>query len=70
VLYGDFASGLPGSVHVTTTSVADITLRVAQLEINTPIDPKAFEVEVPGDAVPLTLEELRRAGPLGDRSGG
>ena len=39
-------------------------------EINTEIDPKAFEINVPPDAASLTLEELRRAGPLGDRSGG
>jgi hypothetical protein len=45
-------------------------LRVSQLEINTTIDSKAFEIEVPRDAVPLSIEELRRAGPLGDRSGG
>jgi hypothetical protein len=66
VLYADFASGLPSTVHVRTGSVADIALRLSQLEINTPIDPKAFEVNVPQDAVPLTLEELRRSGPLGE----
>lgn len=47
--------------------VADITLRVSDLEINTTIDPRAFEVNVPPDADPLTVEELRRAGPLGER---
>ena len=66
VLYEDFTSGLPSTVHVRTGTVADITLRVSQLEINTPIDPKAFDVNVPEDAVPLTLEELRRSGPLGE----
>jgi len=66
VLYADFVSGLPSTVHVRTGTVADITLRVSQLEINTPIDPKAFEVNVPPDASPLTLEELRRSGPLGE----
>ena len=67
VLYGAFASGLPSTVHVKTGTVADIALRVSQLEINTAIDPKAFEVVVPDDALPLTLDELRRSGPLGDR---
>lgn len=68
--YADFARGLPATLMLRTTSgtaVADITLRVSQLEINTPIDPKAFELDVPADADPLTLEELRRAGPLGER---
>ena len=66
VLYGDFTRGLPATVHVKTGSIADITLRVSQLEINTTIDDKAFEVDVPPDALPLTLEQLRRAGPLGE----
>lgn len=69
--YADFASGLPATLMLKTTSggtvVADITLRVSQLEINTPIDPRAFELEVPPKADPLSLEELRRAGPLGER---
>jgi hypothetical protein len=70
VVYADFAGGLPATVHIRTADVADITLRVSQLEINTSIDAKAFDVTVPPDAVPLTLEELRRAGPMGERSGG
>jgi len=70
VVYADFAGGLPATVHIRTADVADITLRISQLEINTTIDPKAFQVEVPADAVPLSLEQLRRAGPMGDRSGG
>jgi hypothetical protein len=67
VLYADYTGGLPSVVQIRAGSVADITLRVSQLEINTTIEPKAFEVNVPPDAVPLTLDELRRAGPLGDR---
>lgn len=66
VLYADFVSGLPSTVHVRTGTVADITLRLSQVEINTPIDDRAFEVNVPDDALPLTLEELRRSGPLGE----
>jgi hypothetical protein len=72
IVYADFAGGLPGTIHVRSAApgsapVADIALRVSQLEINTDIDAKAFEVKVPPDAVPLSLEELRRAGPLGER---
>jgi hypothetical protein len=54
-------------VHLRAGNVADITLRVSQLEINTSIDLKAFEVDVPPAAQPLTIEELRRSGPLGER---
>jgi hypothetical protein len=67
VLYSDFSSGLPSVVQIRAGSVADITLRVSQLEINTTIEATAFDVNVPPDAVPLMLDELRRAGPLGDR---
>jgi hypothetical protein len=35
------------------------------VEVNQPIDPAAFAIDIPTDAVPLTLDELRRAGPLG-----
>jgi hypothetical protein len=66
VQYGDFAAGRAGTVYVRTP-VADLALRLSQLETNTTIDPRAFEVEVPAGASPLTLEELRRAGPLGER---
>jgi hypothetical protein len=44
---------------------ADLTLRLSQVEIDTPLDAKVFESEIPPRAVPLTLDELRRAGPLG-----
>ena len=73
LLYDDFGSGGPGRVFLRTASArggdpaADIALSVSELEINVPIDPKAFVVNVPPDADPLTLEELRRAGPLGER---
>ena len=33
--------------------------------MNTTLDNSVFSVDVPKDATPLTLEELRRAGPLG-----
>lgn len=67
VIYADFASGRPATVHIRTGSVADITVRVSQLEINTDIDSKAFRVDVPPDVVPLSIEDLRRAGPLGGK---
>ncbi len=72
--YESFASGLPASINIRSTGgqaagalVADIRLRVSGLEINVPVDPKAYELEVPADADPLSIEELRRSGPLGER---
>jgi hypothetical protein len=73
VTYADFSNGRPATVQVRTlapggSAAADLVLRLSQVEINPPLDSQVFELEVPRDAVPLTLEELRRAGPLGGES--
>jgi len=69
VRYDAFESGRPGTVRLTATGPnpngTDLTLRLSQLEINVPLDAAVFDVEVPQNATPLTLDELRRAGPLG-----
>jgi hypothetical protein len=69
VMYSDYVSGRPSTVRLRAESQgrtsADLTLRLSDVEINATIDPRTFEVELPARAVPLTLEELRRAGPLG-----
>ena len=71
VAYTDYANGRPSTVRLRAESggrvSADLTLRLSQVEINVPLDAKVFEADVPPRAVPLTLEELRRAGPLGGR---
>ena len=74
VEYSNFAGGRPSTLHLHTTSArgvspADLTLRISQVEINTPLDNAVFYADVPPNAVPLTLEELRRAGPLGGPEG-
>jgi outer membrane lipoprotein-sorting protein len=66
--YDDYQSGRPATVRLRMTnaeSATDITVRLSQVDINVPIDAAAFQVEIPEDAVPMTLEELRRGGPLG-----
>jgi outer membrane lipoprotein-sorting protein len=69
VFYSDYANGRPSTIRVRATPasgpLADLTLRLSQVDVNTAIDPRAFTPAVPDGAVPLTLEELRRAGPLG-----
>jgi hypothetical protein len=67
VAYDDFVSRFPGRARLSQASTADITFRVSQLETNVAIDPAAFTVKVPADAVPMSLDELRRLGPLADR---
>jgi hypothetical protein len=75
VRYGDFAAGHPATIRLRALTdqmvggqlqaQTDLTIRLSQVEINQPIDPAAFAVDIPADAVPITLDELRRAGPLG-----
>jgi hypothetical protein len=70
IRYDDFVSARPSVVRIraiqgATGTSADLMLRLSQVDINVPIDPRAFEAEIPADAAPLTLDELRRAGPLG-----
>jgi outer membrane lipoprotein-sorting protein len=68
VTYADYSGGRPATIRLRAESPganADITLRLSDVETNTPLHPKVFDVEIPERAVPLTLEELRRAGPLG-----
>jgi outer membrane lipoprotein-sorting protein len=45
--------------------VADVTARLSDVNINVTLAPAVFEVEVPSGAEPITIDELRRAGPLG-----
>jgi hypothetical protein len=71
VEYPDWQQGRPSRVRVRTGNrapvVADLSVTVSQVDINTELDPAAFEVEVPSDAAPITLEDLREAGPLGQK---
>jgi outer membrane lipoprotein-sorting protein len=69
VRYDEFASGRPSAVRVRTTPAqgagTDLTLRLTQVDVNVALQPDVFQVDVPPDATPLTLDELRRTGPLG-----
>ena len=46
----------------------NLRLELRDIELNPALGPEAFEVSVPASAQPITLEELRRAGPLRDES--
>jgi len=69
---GTPAAGRAGASTAATGAAApraDLTLVLTQVELNVTLEPAAFEVDVPKDARPLTLEELRRSGPLGRTDG-
>ena len=67
--YSAHASGFPRTVRVRRAGDAaiDITARIEQLQVNTPINPLAWSVEIPSDADPMTLDELRSIAPLAER---
>ena len=65
--YQTWQGRFPQSVRLLSDAQSvnvDLTTTISQLEANAGLDPKAFTVDVPPDARPLTLEELRDSGPL------
>jgi hypothetical protein len=63
--YRDFQGGLPRSVRFVAnrTDRFDLRLTLSQVDINTQLGPEVFRVQVPRDADPITIDELRRARP-------
>jgi outer membrane biogenesis lipoprotein LolB len=64
--YAEWQNGLPRIVRIVSSAAppVDMTARLSQIEINIDLEDRAFSVDVPGDALPITLDELRNAGPL------
>lgn len=70
VSYSDYNRGRPTMIRLhagSSASAVDLTLALSDLETNTSLDPAVFRAQIPEHAVPMTLDELRRAGPLGAR---
>lgn len=64
--YASWQGSFPRSVRLVErkTTAVDVIAEISQLETNVPIDAAAFGVDVPANASPISLEELRQAGPL------
>jgi outer membrane biogenesis lipoprotein LolB len=65
--YTSGQSRFPETVRLVSESKTiqvDMTATLAQLEANVDLPAAAFRVDVPSDAKPMTLEELRESGPL------
>jgi hypothetical protein len=74
--YRDFhaggpTDGLPAAVRLTSIDRQqfDLRLALAQVEVNLPLDADVFRIQTPPGTEPITLEELRRSGPLSTSSG-
>jgi hypothetical protein len=67
--YANHLSGFPRSVRIRSAEggTIDLSAVVDELEINTGIDDKAFDVTVPPTAAPMTLDDLRAVAPLRER---
>jgi hypothetical protein len=57
-----FLNSAPGRRPEIALSIAQ-----SQIEVNVPLEASAFTVSAPQNATPLSLDDLRAAGPLGDR---
>jgi outer membrane lipoprotein-sorting protein len=68
--YADVVDGLPRTIRFVSSDPDRFNLRLElrDIELNPPLGPEAFQLKVPPSATPITLEELRRAGPLRDES--
>jgi hypothetical protein len=68
--YDAFEGRRPSRVTIRTEGsgyTAEVRLAISGIEENVALGPEAFEVDVRPDVLPLSLEELRDAGPLGER---
>jgi hypothetical protein len=69
--YRSFRNGLPQAVRLTSADPErfDLRLTIADIDVGVPLDAEVFRVTIPPSAAPITLEELRRSGPLGESDG-
>jgi hypothetical protein len=66
--YQAFVGDFPSVLRVTSAGgggTIDATIRLSSIETNRELGDEAFQVAVSVEAQPLTLEQVRRLGPLG-----
>ena len=68
--YFAFDQGLPRELRIATAGTngpaVALDLRVQAVETNGDLDAALFRVTIPEGATPISVDELRRVGPLGD----
>lgn len=68
IRYEEFSGIYPSRIRIRTAPVesgadADLTFRVSDVDVNIELGPEVFRVDIPADATPLTIDELRRSRP-------
>jgi len=65
--YKTFRDGLPQAVRLTSADSRrfDLQLSLSDIERNPSLDADTFSLRVPPDFDPITIQELREAGPVG-----
>ena len=53
--------------HDSRGAASDLRIGLSQVAIDQKLGPEVFSVRVPADATPISLTELREAGPLGEK---
>ena len=64
--YTNFLSDLPRHIHLVSTTRGrfDLRMELSQVEMNVTLEPSTFDVKVPADMRPMTIDELRSGEPL------
>ncbi len=67
--YSRFENDLPREVRLTSLPAGrfDLQLALSQVELDVPLGPEAFRLDRTAGAEPISLDELRRSGPLGEK---
>ena len=67
--YSMFDGNLPRKVHLVSQPSGrfDLELDLSQVELNVALGPEVFQLQQTGAATPITLDELRQSGPLGEK---
>lgn len=67
--YADFERDVPRTIRLTSADEGrrfDLRLRLSQVEVNPTLGPDVFALKIPPSLSPISLEELRRTGPLSE----
>lgn len=67
--YADFERDLPQTIRLTSADEGrrfDLRFRLSQVEVNPTLGPDVFALKIPPSLSPISLEELRRTGPMSD----